>query len=120
MTLSCPEVARLVLFDPNAFNMHEETVKQQQNFNDIEINTEGRLINYYCNQLVLIPGENVEENIYAINIFIHCCQDIDKTDDDREEIISALYETIRDKLVSGDIKQKMAMIPFNANVRWHF
>ncbi|MGE4719647.1 flagellin lysine-N-methylase [Yersinia enterocolitica] len=120
LTLSCPEVARLVLFDPNAFNMHEETVKQQQNFNDIEINTEGRLINYYCNQLVLIPGENVEENIYAINIFIHCCQDIDKTDDDREEIISALYETIRDKLVSGDIKQKMAMIPFNANVRWHF
>ncbi|WP_353739725.1 flagellin lysine-N-methylase [Yersinia aleksiciae] len=71
LTLSCPEVTRLVLLDPNAFNMHEETVNQQNYFNTKEINYEGLLINHYCNQLISIQNENIEENIYAINVFIH-------------------------------------------------
>lgn len=71
LTLSCPEVTRLVLLDPNAFNMHEETVNQQNHFNAKEINYEGLLINHYCNQLISIQNENIEENIYAINVFIH-------------------------------------------------
>ncbi|WP_145588867.1 flagellin lysine-N-methylase [Yersinia rochesterensis] len=120
LTLSCPEVTRLVLFDPNAFNLHEETVSQKYDVNKQEINSEGELINYYCHQLISIQNENIEDNIYAINMFIHCCQDMDKTADDRIQMISIFYDTIRHKLISGDITQKVAGIPYNANARWHF
>ncbi|WP_186371811.1 flagellin lysine-N-methylase [Yersinia aleksiciae] len=120
LTLSCPEVTRLVLLDPNAFNMHEETVNQQNHFNTKEINYEGLLINHYCNQLISIENENIEENIYAINVFIHCCKDMDKKTEDRAQVISALYEAIHGKLISGEMTPEMAEIPFNANARWHF
>ncbi|MBW5833755.1 flagellin lysine-N-methylase [Yersinia enterocolitica] len=120
LTLSCPEVTRLVLFDPNAFTMHEETVKQQYGFNKKEIDTEGRMINFYCNQLVMISGDNIDENIYAVNLFIQCYQDIDKNAEDRVQIISTLYNAIGEKLTSGTIAQEIAAIPLNANSRWHF
>ncbi|HEN3645972.1 TPA: flagellin lysine-N-methylase, partial [Yersinia enterocolitica] len=120
LTLSCPEVTRLVLFDPNAFTMHEETVKQQYGFNKKEIDTEGLMINFYCNQLVMISGDNIDENIYAVNLFIQCYQDIDKEAEDKVQIISTLYNAIGEKLTSGDIAQEIAAIPLNANARWHF
>lgn len=120
VTLSCPEVTRLVLFDPNAFNMHEETVKQQYDFNKKEIDAEGRMINFYCNRLILIPVDNIDENIYAVNLFIQCFQDIDKDVENKVKIISTLYYAICEKLTSGDIAQEMATIPLNANARWHF
>ncbi|OVZ91531.1 flagellin lysine-N-methylase [Yersinia alsatica] len=120
LTLSCPEVTRLVLFNPNAFSLHHEVINQKHYFNERVINSEGQMINYYCNQLILTPNENIEENVYAINVFIHCCQDIDKNLEDKIPTISALYEAILDKLISGDIHNEMTHIPFNANARWHF
>lgn len=120
LTLSCPEVTRLVLFDPNAFTLNHEVIEQKNYFNSREINSTGQVISYYCNQLLLVPNENFEENIYAINVFIHCCQDIDKTLEDKVPTVSALYEAIHHKLSSGEISQEMTNIPYNANSRWHF
>ncbi|MDA5480123.1 flagellin lysine-N-methylase [Yersinia intermedia] len=120
LTLSCPEVARLVLFNPHAFTLHEETVQQKQYFNDEKINTEGQFIHYYCNQIVTMPNDNFEENIYAVHVFMHCCKNIDSTVDDKLQMIFELYTTIRSKLQAGDIREEVAKITFNANARWHF
>ncbi|MFW5391230.1 flagellin lysine-N-methylase, partial [Yersinia sp. 2544 StPb PI] len=120
LTLSCPEVTRLVLFNPHAFTLHEETVYQKQYFNNRKMNTEGQFIHYYCNQIVAMPNDNFEENIYAVHVFIHCCKSIDSTVDDKPQMIFELYKTIRSKLAAGDILKEVVAIPFNANARWHF
>ncbi|CNJ07133.1 flagellin lysine-N-methylase [Yersinia frederiksenii] len=120
LTLSCPEVTRLVLFNPDAFHFNHEVINQKNYFNERNISPEGQMINFYCNQLILVPNENFEENIYGANIFIHCCQDIDKNLEDKIPTITGLYEAIYTKLVSGEIGNEMVNIPFNANARWHF
>ncbi|WP_145571286.1 flagellin lysine-N-methylase [Yersinia bercovieri] len=120
LTLSCPEVTRLVLFSPDAFLVNQEEISQQHYFNNREIHAEGKMVNDYCNQLMSTPRENIEENIYATNVFIHYYHGIDKAVKDKTQLISEGYAAIKNMLTSGRMTEEMTSIPFNANVRWHF
>lgn len=81
MTLSCPEVVRLVLFDPDSMLLQEQhTLKavyktnltgQRQSINQVN-----QVIHLMTWQLLQSPSASVENNLMALAQFIICLQQV--------------------------------------------
>ncbi|MGU3413203.1 flagellin lysine-N-methylase [Enterobacteriaceae bacterium C34A] len=82
MTLSCPEVARLVLFDENSMLVHEQDellakakinlIGQRQPVNQIH-----QVVHLFAWHLLQAPSVNVEENLMALAHFVVYLQRIE-------------------------------------------
>lgn len=82
MTLSCPEVVRLVLFDPDAMLLQEEEslravyktnlIGRRQSMAEVD-----RVIHLFAWNIIRSPSRNVEENLMALAQFILCLQHVD-------------------------------------------
>ncbi|RZL56126.1 MAG: glycosyltransferase, partial [Pedobacter sp.] len=65
LSMSCPEVAKLVLFDPDALRYHEEQhlVASYPELKDRSL--ENKMINVFCCSLLQIQTPYIEDNLYA-------------------------------------------------------
>ena len=82
MTLSCPEVARLVLFDADSMLVHEQDellakaknyiIARQQPVNQIQ-----QIVHLFAWHLLQAPSLNVEENLMALAQFMVYLQRIE-------------------------------------------
>ncbi|EOU46691.1 MULTISPECIES: flagellin lysine-N-methylase [unclassified Escherichia] len=82
MTLSCPEVARLVLFDADSMLVHEQDellakaknniIARQQPVNQIQ-----QIVHLFAWHLLQAPSLNVEENLMALAQFMVYLQHIE-------------------------------------------
>lgn len=108
MSMSCSEVARLVLFDPDSMLQHEETNllaspaknKQLHSRNSREKN---QLIHLFAWNLVAAQSSSIEANLLALAQFILYLQRIDFDLAARLPEVEAFYESLLAALNSGEL-----------------
>lgn len=106
MTLSCPEVVRLVLFDADAMLLQEqETLRavyktnligRRQSMADV-----AQVIHLFAWNLIQSPSINVEENLMALAQFILCLQHVNFDLHNKFEQVEDYYEMLMAELKSG-------------------
>ena len=106
MTLSCPEVVRLVLFDPDAMLLQEqETLRavyktnligRRQSMDDVT-----QVIHLFAWNLIQSPSINVEENLMALAQFILCLQHVNFDLHHKFEQVEDYYEMLMAELKNG-------------------
>ena len=96
MTLSCPEVVRKVCFDPNAWVMREQPIKQSGKANK----SEEKAIYFDLFRMLVVNILNIEdasmdEKVYTLCIsFANLCPYIEKPPESMVEAIMTMHESI--------------------------
>ncbi|MDR7344610.1 lysine-N-methylase [Pantoea alhagi] len=108
MSMSCSEVARLVLFDPDSMLQHEETnllaspAKNKQ-FYSHDLGQKKQLIHLFAWNLIAAQGSSIEANLLALAQFILYLQRIDFDLAERLTEAEAFYESLLAALNSGEM-----------------
>ncbi len=106
MTLSCPEVVRRVLFDPDAMLLQEQDalvasyktnlIGQRQSVSQTQ-----QVIHLFAWNLIQSPSRNIEENLMALAQFILCLQYVNFDLHNKFAEVENFYETLLNELQSG-------------------
>lgn len=106
MTLSCPEVVRRVLFDPEAMLIQEEEalvagyrtnlIGQRQSVSQTQ-----QVIHLFAWNLIKSPARNIEENIMALAQFILCLQHVNFDLHNTFADVENFYEALLNDLQNG-------------------
>lgn len=106
MTLSCPEVVRRVLFDPDAMLLQEQDelvaryktnlIGQRQSVSQTQ-----QVIHLFAWNLIQSPSRNIEENLMALAQFILCLQHVNFDLHNKFPEVENFYEALRNELQSG-------------------
>ncbi|EJD6656197.1 TPA: lysine-N-methylase [Enterobacter cloacae] len=106
MTLSCPEVVRRVLFDPDAMLLQEQDelvagyktnlIGQRQSVSQTQ-----QVIHLFAWNLIQSPSRNIEENLMALAQFILCLQHVNVDLHNKFAEVENFYEALLDELQSG-------------------
>ncbi|AFM59609.1 lysine-N-methylase [Enterobacter cloacae subsp. dissolvens SDM] len=106
MTLSCPEVVRRVLFDPDAMLLQEQDelvagyktnlIGQRQSASQTQ-----QVIHLFAWNLIQSPSRNIEENLMALAQFILCLQHVNFDLHNRFAEVEDFYEALLNELQSG-------------------
>lgn len=107
MTLSCPEVARLVLFEADSMRLHEQEsllakgkvdlIGQRQSLNQVQ-----QVVHLFVWHLVQAPSRHIEENLQALAQFILYLQRIDFDLHTRFDEVAAWHQQLLADLQSGE------------------
>lgn len=106
MTLSCPEVVRRVLFDPDAMLLQEQDelvagyktnlIGQRQSVSQTQ-----QVIHLFAWNLIQSPSRNIEENLMALAQFILCLQHVNFDLHNKFAEVENFYEALLNELQSG-------------------
>lgn len=106
LTLSCPEVVRRVLFDPDAMLLQEQDelvagyktnlIGQRQSASQTQ-----QVIHLFAWNLIQSPSRNIEENLMALAQFILCLQHVNFDLHNRFAEVEDFYEALLNELQSG-------------------
>ncbi|MDA2940321.1 flagellin lysine-N-methylase [Enterobacter cloacae] len=106
LTLSCPEVVRRVLFDPDAMLLQEQDelvagyktnlIGQRQSASQTQ-----QVIHLFAWNLIQSPSGNIEENLMALAQFILCLQHVNFDLHNRFAEVEDFYEALLNELQSG-------------------
>lgn len=106
MTLSCPEVVRRVLFDPDAMLLQEKNelvpgnktnlIGQRQSASQTQ-----QVIHLFAWNLIQSPSRNIEENLMALAQFILCLQHVNFDLHNKFAEVENFYEALRHELQCG-------------------
>ena len=103
LNMSCPEVVRQILFDPDSLS-HQTTTYLKDNYHPQPIiDNEERLINLFCCNLMLVPQKQIELNIYAIIYFILAAEKTEGILDSKLQSMDAAYQAITQQMQSGQL-----------------
>ncbi|MCA2026001.1 flagellin lysine-N-methylase [Enterobacter sp. K16B] len=106
MTLSCPEVVRRVLFDPDAMLLQEQDelvaryktnlIGQRQSASQTQ-----QVIHLFAWNIIQSPSRNIEENLMALAQFILCLQHVNFDLHNRFSEVERFYDALLTELQSG-------------------
>lgn len=106
LTLSCPEVVRRVLFDPDAMLLQEQDelvagyktnlIGQRQSVSQTQ-----QVIHLFAWNLIQSPSHNIEENLMALAQFILCLQHVNFDLHNKFAEVENFYEALLHELQSG-------------------
>lgn len=106
MTLSCPEVVRRVLFDPDAMLLQEQDelvaryktnlIGQRQSVSQTQ-----QVIHLFAWNLIQSPSRNIEENLMALAQFILCLQHVNFDLHNKFSEVENFYGALLNELQSG-------------------
>ncbi|MDU4092917.1 MAG: flagellin lysine-N-methylase [Pantoea sp.] len=108
MTISCSEVARLVLFDPDSMLQHEETNLLAAPAKDKQLHSQkktqkSQLVHLFAWNLIAAQGSSIEANLFALAQFILYLQRIDFDLPARLPEAEAFYESLLAALNNGQL-----------------
>ncbi len=106
MTLSCPEVVRRVLFDPDAMLLQEQDelvaryktnlIGQRQSVSQTQ-----QVIHLFAWNIIQSPSRNIEENLMALAQFILCLQHVNFDLHNKFSEVENFYGALLNELQSG-------------------
>lgn len=107
MTLSCSEVARLVLFDRESMLLHQQdnlvAMGRKINVAHASFDQKNQLIHLFAWNLIGAPADDVEANLLALAQFILFLQRIDFDLAGRLAEVEAFYESLLVALQRGEL-----------------
>lgn len=106
LNLSCPEVASILLNDPNAMSL-EQRVKIQDGFNpQPAISQQKKLLNLFCLSLIDHADAHVEVGLFAVIKFLLYIENREINDEtlgEIESVYAALIEQIQSATLQGEL-----------------
>jgi lysine-N-methylase len=103
LNMSCPEVARQILFSEDALLTETSSYLKDNYHAQVAVDSEGRLINLFCANLMLVPQPRIEHNIYAIIYFILAAEKAQGTLDNKLQSMEAAYQAITLQMQNGQL-----------------
>lgn len=106
LTLSCPEAARLVLFDPQSMLLEERSAlrgqaKKPQRMQHARFSQSDRVIQLFAWNIIQSPSLSVEENLMALAHFIIYLQRIEFDIENRIGEVENYFNQLLEMLQSG-------------------
>lgn len=103
LNMSCPEAVRKIIFADDALQIQNKNYIKDKYYEKPALDSEGRLINLFCKNLMLLPQATVEHNIYAIVYFILSAEKAQGSLDNKLETMEAAYLAITQQMQNGQL-----------------
>lgn len=110
LNISCPEAAKQVLFNLDALLSESSSHIKDSYYSQPAMDSEGRLINLFCANLMLVPQPQVEHNIYAIIYFILAAEKAQGSLDNKLQSMEAAYQAITLQMQDGQLAASLQNI----------
>ncbi|NMP28104.1 flagellar protein FliB [Rahnella sp. SAP-1] len=110
LNMSCPEASKQILFSPDALLNQTSSYIKDSYHSQPAADSEGRLINLFCANLMLVPQPRVEHNIYAIIYFILAAEKAQGTLDNKLQSMEAAYQAITLQMQNGQLAASLQNI----------
>lgn len=113
LSFSCPEVVRLVLFQPDSMKYEENTVFEKVRITEKRVIDQSRvmtqehqIIQLFCSHLIMAESPFIEDNLYALTQFIVFLQSIDYQIEANYPKVENIFMSLVEGLINGEIYQQ--------------
>lgn len=127
LSFSCPEVVRLVLFQPDSMQYEENTVIENVKITEKRVidqtrvvTQEHQLIQLFCSHLIMADSLFIEDNLYALAQFMVFLQSIDYQVEANCSQVESIFMSLVEKLTNGEIYQQRKQITSSARHQLKF
>jgi lysine-N-methylase len=110
LTISCPEAARQVLLHDTALNVQNFSITQTAFNNRADLSVEGKIINLFCANLMIVNQSKVEHNLYAMACFLLFAEKLTGALDHKFSSMEQVYTALIQQMQNGEIAQSIANI----------
>ncbi|MCX8983037.1 flagellin lysine-N-methylase [Citrobacter portucalensis] len=117
LNLSCPEVASLVLTDPNAMVLNESSKIVPNAFSAPIFSRQQKLLNLFCLSLVEQAGLDVNVGLYALIKLTLCVKKFNQIDNAALSEVEQIYYAIMSQIQSGELKEELSAFSADNNVK---
>lgn len=117
LNLSCPEVASLVLTDPNAMVLNENSKIVPNAFSAPIFSQQQKLLNLFCLSLVEQAGRDVNVGLYALIKLTLCVKKFNQIDNAALSEVEQIYYAIMAQIQSGELKEELSAFSTDNNVK---
>ncbi|MEB7911223.1 MULTISPECIES: flagellin lysine-N-methylase [Citrobacter freundii complex] len=108
LNLSCPEVASLVLTDPNAMALSESSIIAANSYRGSVFSQQQKLLNLLCLSLVEQSGSDVNVGLYTLIKLSLCIKKFDKIDNVALSKIEPVYQALLAQIQSGELRGELS------------
>ncbi|MDH1755296.1 lysine-N-methylase [Citrobacter sp. wls618] len=117
LNLSCPEVASLVLTDPNAMVLNESSKIVPNAYTAPVFSQQQKLLNLFCLSLVEQTGSEVNVGLYALIKLTLCVKKFNQIDNVALSEVEQIYHAIMAQIQSGELKEELSAFSADNNVK---
>ncbi|MCW1432527.1 flagellin lysine-N-methylase [Citrobacter freundii] len=117
LNLSCPEVASLVLTDPNAMVLYESSKIVPNAYTAPVFSQQQKLLNLFCLSLVEQAGSDVNVGLYALIKLTLCVKKFNQIDNVALSEVEQIYHAIMTQIQSGELKEEFSAFSADNNVK---
>lgn len=117
LNLSCPEVASLVLTDPNAMVLNESSKIVPNAFSAPIFSQQQKLLNLFCLSLVEQAGRDVNVGLYGLIKLTLCIKKFNQIDNVALSEVEQIYYAIMSQTQSGELKKELSAFSADNNVK---
>ncbi|MBU5602524.1 flagellin lysine-N-methylase [Citrobacter sp. S55_ASV_140] len=117
LNLSCPEVASLVLTDPNAMVLNESSKIVPNAFTAPVFSQQQKLLNLFCLSLAEQAGRDVDVGLYALIKLTLCVKKFNQIDNVALAEVEQIYHAIMTQMQSGEMREELSKFSADNNVK---
>jgi len=110
LSISCPEAARKILLVDTALNIDTLSMTQATFNNSPDLNVEGKIVNLFCANLLMVEQSRIELNLYAVACFLLYAEKLTGTLDSKFAAMENVYLALVKQMQNGEITDALAKI----------
>lgn len=117
LSLSCPEVASIVLTDPYAMILNEKSIVKPKANAMPALSQQQKLLNLFCLSLVDQAGRDIDVGFYALIKFALFIEKFELVDNTALAEIEPVYHALLVQIQSGEMREELSKFSTDDNVK---
>ncbi|QLR73525.1 MULTISPECIES: flagellin lysine-N-methylase [Citrobacter] len=117
LSLSCPEVAGMILTDPNSMILNEKRLIKSKAYSMPALSQQQKLLNLYCLSLIEQAGRDINVGFYALIKFTLFIEKFQLVDNVALSEIEPVYHALLTQLQSGELREEMSTYATDRNIK---
>lgn len=117
LSLSCPEVASIVLTDPHAMILNEKSIVKPKANAMPALSQQQKLLNLFCLSLVDQAGRDIDVGFYALIKFALFIEKFELVDNTALAEIEPVYHALLVQIQSGEMREELSKFSTDDNVK---
>ncbi|WP_208744164.1 flagellin lysine-N-methylase [Citrobacter portucalensis] len=117
LSLSCPEVAGMILTDPNSMILNEKKLIKSKAYSMPALSQQQKLLNLYCLSLIEQAGRDVNVGFYALIKFTLFIEKFKLVDNAALSEIETVYHALLTQLQLGELREEMSTYATDRNIK---
>lgn len=117
LNLSCPEVVSIVLTDPNAMMLNEQSIIKPQANVKPALTPQQKLLNLFCLSLVDQAGRDINAGFYVLIKFTLFIEKFKVVDNTALAEIEPVYYALLAQLQAGELRKELSDFSADRNIK---